>query len=106
MYAPISSLKVGLEKLYFFGTNLVTMSENFKAEKSQFSDFWFWQLTTCQTIVHLHFFLHFCIFAIILGLNNLLLPLMYHKRKVQPLTPPLSKPPRFTRKYWALSEEL
>ena len=28
------------------------MSENFKAEKSQFSNFWFWQLTTCQTIVH------------------------------------------------------
>ena len=27
------------------------MSENFKAEKSQFSNFWFWQLTTCQTIV-------------------------------------------------------
>ena len=35
----------------FFGTNLVTMSENFKPEKFKFSNLWFWQLTTCQTIV-------------------------------------------------------
>ena len=26
----------------FFGTNLVTMSENFKAEKFKLSNFWFW----------------------------------------------------------------
>ena len=36
---------------WFFGTNLVTMSENFKAEKFKFSNFLFWQLPTCQTVV-------------------------------------------------------
>ena len=40
-----------VEKLFFFGTNSVNMSENFKAENSWFSNFWCWQLTTCQTIV-------------------------------------------------------
>ena len=38
-------------KIVFFGTNSVNMSENFKPENSWFSNFWCWQLTTCQTIV-------------------------------------------------------
>ena len=45
------ALKLKNLEFYFFGTNLVTMSDNFKAEKFKFFNFWFWQLTTCQTIV-------------------------------------------------------
>ena len=37
-------------EFYFFGTNLGTMCDKFLEEISQFSNFCFWQLTTCQTI--------------------------------------------------------
>ena len=48
-----TALKTKNQKFYFyfFDTNLVTTPENFKAEKYQFSNIWFGQITTCQTIV-------------------------------------------------------
>ena len=45
------ALKLKNFEFYFFGTNLGTMCDKFMEEKSQFSNFCFWQLTTCQTIV-------------------------------------------------------
>ena len=45
------ALKLKIFEIYFFGTNLGTMQDKFMEEKSQFSIFCFWQLTTCQTTV-------------------------------------------------------
>ena len=45
------ALKLKIFEFYFFGTNLGIMCDKFMEERFQFSNFCFWQPTTCQTIV-------------------------------------------------------
>ena len=45
------TLKFKIFKFYIFGTHLGIIRDKFMKEKFKFSNFCFWQPTTCQTIV-------------------------------------------------------